>query len=175
MSAADRMQGIRQSLAAFWGERNRREQNMLTVAIAVVVLGLVYALFIDPAASGRLDLQKKLPALRQQAAEVQALARQASALGGKAATLASAPALSSEGIGASLARKGLTPQSLTVTGELVRVQWSGASFAGIVDWLDEMQRSMRLSVVEANVETSAQPDTVNATFTLRQQRGEQAQ
>ena len=75
---------LKQALANFWSERNKREQNMLVVAIAVVVLGLLYLLLIDPALSGRANLEKQLPALRQQAAEVQALSKEASSLGSKA-------------------------------------------------------------------------------------------
>jgi general secretion pathway protein M len=62
-----------------------------------------------------------------------------------------------------------------VTGEIVKVQLSSASFAGTIDWLNEMQRTARLSVVDATIDSQAQPDTVNATLTLRLQRSGQAQ
>lgn len=168
------MNGLKQFLSTFWSERNQRERNMLMAASAVIVLGLLYALLIDPALSGRKDLESRLPTLRQQTAEVQTLAKQAAALGGQASP-APAPPMTRESIESSLVRKGLKPQNLTLTGELAKVQLNAASFAALIDWLTEMQRTARLSVVDANVEAQAQTDTVNATLTLRQQRSESAQ
>ncbi|RZI43830.1 type II secretion system protein M [Herbaspirillum sp. HC18] len=164
------MSGLKQSLSTFWNERNKRERNMLAAAIAVVVLGLIYALLIDPALSGRADMEKKLPSLRQQAAEVQALSKEASAQAGKA--MPAPPPMTRESIEASLARKGLKAQSVTVSGELAKVQMNGVPFSATTDWLGEVQKSARLTVVEAVVEGQSQPDTVNANLTLRQQRGD---
>ncbi|MEN3363657.1 MAG: ral secretion pathway protein [Burkholderiales bacterium] len=176
MKTRGNMNGLKQSVATFWGERNQRERNMISVAMIVVLVGLFYMLLIDPAMSGRASLQKNLPVLRQQAAEVQAMAKEASALAGKSAGGAAAPAaITRESLEASLTRKGLKAQSVTVTGEIAKVQLASASFAGTVDWLDEMQRTAYLSVVDANIDAQPQPDTVNATITLRQQRSGQTQ
>lgn len=158
---------LKQSLAAFWSERNKREQNLLAVAGAVIVLGLLYVLLIDPALSGRTMLEKQLPALRQQAAEVRSLAKEASALGSKAGT-APAP-MTRESIEASLTRKGLKPQAVSLTGDLAKVQLNGVPFADTVQWLEELQRTARVSVADANISAQEPAGTVNATLTLRQQ------
>lgn len=168
------MNGLKQSLTAFWAERNQRERNMLMAAVTVVVLGLLYTLLIDPAVSGRKDLERRLPVLRQQAAEVQALSKEASAGGPKTAVPAPPP-MTRESLEASLTHQGLKAQNLAVTGEIAKLQLNGASFSGMVSWLADIQRNARISVVDANVEAQAQADTVNATLTLRQQRGETAQ
>jgi general secretion pathway protein M len=168
-----RMAGVKQSATAFWNQRNKRERTMLSVAFAVIALGLFYFLLIDPALSGRQDLEKKLPALRQQAAEVQAMARQAGTQTSRAAR--PVPALTRESLETSLSGKGLKAQNVGVTGELAKVQLNGVSFAGVIDWLADVQRSARLSVVDANIEAQGKPDSVNAALTLRQQRSEQAQ
>jgi general secretion pathway protein M len=170
MNAATRMNGMKQTLSTFWSERNRREQNMLSGAAVVILIGLVYTLLVDPALSGRTELQKQLPALRQQAAEAQLLARQATATTAKAVT--SAPPMTRESLDAALARKGLKAQNIAVTGELAKLQFNGISFSALVDWLNEMQHNARLSVLDVNVEAQAQADTVNASLTLRQQRSE---
>ncbi|MGB8409589.1 MAG: type II secretion system protein GspM, partial [Gallionella sp.] len=60
------------------------------------------------------------------------------------------------------------PQSVMLTGDFAKVQLSGASFAGILNWLDEMQKTALVSVVDASIVAQAQPDIVNATITLRQ-------
>lgn len=161
---------MKQSLAAFWNERNKREQNMLAIAMAVIVLGLLYVLLIDPALSGRAGLQKQLPALRQQAAEAQSLSKQAASFGSK--TTAPPAPVTRESIEASLIRKGLKPQSVTLTGDQARVQLNGVSFPDTIQWLDEMNKSARVSVVEASINAQEQAGMVNATLTLRQQGSE---
>lgn len=169
------IQGIRQSALGFWSARNARERSLLALAGAVVLVGLIYLLLIDPALSARDDLRQRLPVLRQQAAELQALTREASSAGTRAA--APAPAVTRESLEASLARRALKAQEINVGGELVRLRFEAASFAALVEWLSEAHRSMRLAVAEAAVETKAeagnQADTVSATLTLRQERGPQ--
>lgn len=156
----------RQSFSEFWAVRDARERAMLAVAVLVVTVGLAYALLIDPALSGRDQLNKNLPVLRQQVAQMQALSKEAAALSGKSAS--PLIAMSKENIEAALARNGLKPQSVMLTGDFAKVQLSAVSFAGTLNWLDDMQKTALLSVVDANIVVLAQPDMVNATFTLRQ-------
>jgi general secretion pathway protein M len=156
----------RQSFSAFWTVRDARERAMLAVAALVVTFGLAYALLIDPALAGRNQLNKNLPLLRQQVAQMQALSRESAALSGK--TAAPSLAMSKENIEAALARNGLKPQSVMLTGDFAKVQLSTVSFAGTLNWLDDMQKTALLTVVDANIVALAQPDMVNATLTLRQ-------
>lgn len=146
--------------------RDARERAMLAVAAVAAALGLFYALLIDPALTGRNQLNKSLPELRQQVAQLQALSKEAAALSGKAASPVTA--ISEESIKTTLAGKGLKPQSVTLSGDLAKVQLASVSFAGTLAWLDDMQKTARLSVVDANIVALAQPDMVNATLTLRQ-------
>lgn len=167
------MNELKQTLSTFWNERDQRERNMLIAAIVVIMAALYYMLFIDPALTGRRDLDKQLPVLRQQAAEMRAMSKDVAALSAK--TTAPVPALTRESLEASLVGKGLKSQNLSLTGDLAKVQLNSVSFAAMVDWLDEMQRSARVSVLDAKVDALPQADTVNATLTLRQQRSEQTQ
>jgi general secretion pathway protein M len=151
---------------AFWHDRQPRERNALAIGAGVLVIALVYALLIAPAIEGRRQLQAALPQLRQQVAEMQALSQQAARLAG---TTAAAPApATKESIDSSLRDKGLKAQAVTVDGELVRVQLSAVSFAALLDWLGDAQRTARLAVLDASITAQAAPDTVNATLTLRQ-------
>ena len=158
------------SFSEFWAARDPRERTMLTAAAAVIVLALLYTLLIDPALSGRKQLNKDLPALRQQVAQLQALAKEAAALSGKSAP--TPPAITRENIDAALARKGLKPQSVMLSGDLVQVKLASVSFAGTLGWLDDMQTTAQLSVVDANIAALDKPDLVDATLTLRQSRNE---
>lgn len=158
----------KQSLSAFWAARDQRERTMLAVAAAVVLLGLIYALLFDPALSGRERLNKNLPLLRQQVAQLQALAKEVASL--TATSAAPVTAISKESIEAALARKGLKPQSVVLSGDVVKVQLAASSFSDTLNWLVEMQKTARLSVSEANIVALAQPDRIDATLTLRQPR-----
>lgn len=159
-----------QSLAEFWAARGARERAMLAIAAAVAAFGAIYALLIDPALTGRSQLGKSLPVLRQQAAQMQALSKEAAALSGKAAPQAAA--ISMESIEAALARHGLKPKSVALTGDIARVQLAAASFSGTLNWLDDMQKTALLSVADANIVALAQPGMIDATLTLRQRGNE---
>jgi len=170
MSLSNTLNRSVQSWSEFWNARNARERMLLASAAVVMVLGLFYALLIGPALSGRNQLNKSLPLQRQQVAQLQAMAREAAGLSANAAP--AVPPMSKESIDAALARKGLKAQTVALTGDVARVQLSAVSFAGVIDWLDDMQKTALLSVVEANIVALAQPDMVNATLTLRQQKSE---
>jgi len=159
-----------QSLAEFWAVRDARERAMLTAAAVVVLFGLIYALLIAPALNGREQMNKDLPLLRQQVAHMQALSKEAAALSGK--PVPKVAVISKEYIEAALARNGLKPQNVILTGDYTKVQLAAVSFAGTLAWLDDMQRSALLSVVDAKIVALPQADTVDATLTMRQARNE---
>jgi general secretion pathway protein M len=159
-------QRLRARAETFWQERTEQERKLLRIGGIVVGLGLFYALLVDPALSGRDRLRKELPELHQQAAELQAMAREAQALQGQN-NIAPAP-MTRDSLNAGLAARGLNPQSLTITGEYVKAQFNGAQFAGVVAWLDAVRTESRISVVDASFTAQDTPGVVNATVTLRQ-------
>lgn len=171
MSLAATLNRSTQSFSEFWSARNPREQAMLAAAAAVALLALIYMLLISPAQSGREQLAKSLPALRQQAAQLQALAKEASGLSSDTPAPEVQP-VSKESVEAALARKGIKAQSVAVTGEIVRLQLPSVSFSGLIGWLDEMQKNALLSVEEATIVALPQPDMVNATLMLHQRKPE---
>ena len=160
------MQDYRGRMAAFWLARTEQERKFLGVGGAVLALGLFYGLLIDPALSGRAKLAAELPLLRQQAAEVQALAREASALRGQS-TVAPTP-MTREALGASLDARSLPPQSLSITGDYAKVQFNNVPFASLVAWLDALRGESRIVVQDANISAQDVAGMVNATLTLRQ-------
>lgn len=166
-------QQLRDSLQDFWSGRDARERRMLAIGAAAVALALIYLVGIAPAASGASRLQRDLPQLRQQAAALQAMSRETQSLA--AGTPQQAALSTQESIEAALSRKGIKAQSVVVTADLVRIQLNNASFAGVLDWLDELQKVARLSVVETNFSAQAQTDIVNATLSLRQPKLDERQ
>lgn len=154
---------------AFWAERSEQERKFLTVGGIVLAVGLVYGLLIDPALTGREKLRKDLPQLRQQAAELQALAGEAAQLAAQPPLQAPAP-MTRETLNASLSSRGLNPSNVVMTGEYAKLEFKGASFAGVVTWLDTIRRENRIAVQDAAFTATSTAGQVDASMTLRQER-----
>lgn len=152
--------------ALFWQARSEQEQRMLSICAAVVGLALVYSVLIAPAVTGRVKLQQDLPELRRQAAELQALAQQAVDLKGQ--NSAPPAPMSHDSLVASLATQGLTAQSVSMTGEYAKLQFSGVSFPNLMTWLAAQRNDNRIAVLEASITAQNAAGVVDATLTLRQ-------
>ncbi|NVM76051.1 general secretion pathway protein M [Duganella sp. SG902] len=166
MSKPNPIQELRARADAFWQVRTEQERKLLRIGGIVVGLALFYGLLIDPALSGRAALHKSLPELHQQAAEMQNMAREAQALQGQN-DIAPTP-MTRDNLNAGLAARGLNPQSLNVTGEYAKLQFTGAQYPGIVAWLDAIRVESRITVVDASFTAQDAPGVVNASLTLRQ-------
>lgn len=160
-----------QAVQAFWSERTQQERKLLCVGAVVAGLALVYAVFFAPAWTGRIALQKSLPELRQNAAQLQSLAREAGELA-RQAPVQVAP-MGRDSLDASLKARGLAPQSLSLTGEYARVQLNGVPFASVMLWLDGLRREGRVAVQEAKITAQVQGKAglVDASLTLHQSAG----
>lgn len=170
MSSVANFHRLRDTAATFWSDRSVRERKQLLLMGAVIVLALLYLLLVAPALSGRAQLRKSLPELRQKSADMQQLVREAAML---SATVAPPPiVLSKENVDTALNAHGLKAQSIVVTEDVVRVQLNAASFAALTDWLGDVQKTARLSVIDAGIVALPAVDSVNATLTLRQQKSE---
>ena len=169
MSAASSIGQVRERLAVYWLARTEQERKFLLAGAAAVALALVYALFIGPALGGRAALEKELPQLRQQDAQLRAMALEAGELGRQPA-LQVAP-MTRESLAASLAALSITPQSLSMTGEYARLQLTGVSFANLVGWMDAQRRENRISVQDATISAQTTAGQVDATLTLHQDAG----
>jgi len=160
-------QDLRARIDAFWQVRTEQERKLLRIGGAVLGLGLFYGVLVGPALDGRAELHKSLPQLHQQAAEMQSMAREAQALKGQN-TIAPTP-MTRDALNTSLAARGLNPQSLNITGEYAKLQFTGAQYAGVVAWLDAVRTESRINVVDASFTAQDAPGVVNAALTLRQE------
>ena len=171
MSIATNIAQYRERANTLWLARTEQERRFLAIGGGVVLLALLYLLLVDPAVEGRAQLRRQLPQLRQQAAELQAMAQEAS-------NLARAPAaqvapLTRETVSTSLTGRGLNPQSLSITGEYIKLQLNNVPFAGLAAWLDEQRRGNRVQVQDATVTALPTAGQVDASLTLRQNTGAQ--
>ena len=169
MSTASSVAQLRERIAVLWRARTEQERKILAAGAAVAVCALVFALFVGPALGGRAQLEKDLPQLRQQAAQLRAMALEAGELAGQ--PVAQVTPMTRESLSASLVALGLNPQSLTMTGEYARLQLAGVSFAGLVGWLDAQRRENRIALQDGAFTALANAGQVDATLTLRQDAG----
>lgn len=169
MSLATTIAQYRERANALWLARTEQERRFLTVGGAVVLLAVLYLLLVDPAVEGRAMLRRQLPQLRQQAAELQAMAQEAGALARAPAT--QIPPITREAVDTSLNSRGLKPQSLAMTGEYIKLQLNNVPFAGLATWLDEQRRANRVLVQDATVTALPTAGQVDASLTLRQNTG----
>lgn len=170
MKAAASFVALRERALAYWLARTDQERKFLGVGAAVILVALVYAVLLAPALEGRATLQRSLPELRQQAAQLQTMAAEAS-------TLATSPApppapMTQEALNASMAQRSLKPGSLSITGEYAKLQFNDVSFANLVAWLDAQRRENRITVQDAAFTALAVEGQVDASLTLRQNLGE---
>lgn len=169
MSAASNIAQAKERLAVLWLARTEQERKFLAVGAAVAALALVYALFIGPALAGRAQLTKDLPQLRQQAAQLRAMALEAAELAGQ--PVLQVTPMTRESLSASLAARSINPQSLAMTGEYARLQLTGVSFANLVSWLDAQRREHRIALQDAAFTAQSPAGQVDATLTLHQDTG----
>jgi general secretion pathway protein M len=161
---------IVEQAGAAWRARTEQEQRFLSVGAFVVLLALAYSVLVAPAINGRVALNKSLPSLRQEAAQLQALAAEASLLGHQPPAML--VPMTKETLSASLAARSMVPASLVVTGEFAKLQFKDASFASLVTWLDAQRREGRIGVQDAAITPVGDAGLVDATLTLRQNNGE---
>lgn len=169
MSTANSLSKFKSQMAVGWLARTEQERKFLTIGAGVVLGTLVYLLFISPAVTGRAQLEKSLPQLRQDATQLRTMALEASELA-RQPPAQGAP-MARETLVASLTAMGMTPQSVTMTGEFAKVQLSGVPFSSLVNWLDSQRREGRINVQDATIGAAGDNGKVDATLTLRQEPG----
>lgn len=166
MSIAGQISGLRERATAYWIARTEQERKFLMVGGLVALLALFYLVLLEPAIEGREQLRRSLPELRQQAAQLEALAGEARAVASEPAP-AIAP-VTQAALAASMSARGLNPASLSVSGEYTKVQLNNVSFANLMAWLDAQRRESRLMVQDAQFSAQTALGQVDATLTLRQ-------
>lgn len=166
---SEALDGVRQSWDGFIGARSAQERKMLGLGGAAVVLALLYGVGLEPALEGRAKVAKALPELRQQQAQMQALAQEAQAYAARPPS--NGAPMGKETLETSMSQRSLTGQ-VQMLGEQARVQLNSVPFSAVVNWLDELQKTGRISVVEASVASMPTPGVVSATLTLRQSKAE---
>ncbi|GAB3448205.1 type II secretion system protein GspM [Massilia solisilvae] len=166
MNVAATLGQARARALAYWMARTEQERRTLSIGAGVLLLALAYLVLIAPAWEGRAELRRTLPQLRQQAAQLLALADEARSLAAQPAPQV-AP-MTREALLASLTARGINPASLTLTGEYAKAQLNNVSFANLMAWLDAQRRESRVQLQDGAITALPVAGQVDATLTLRQ-------
>jgi general secretion pathway protein M len=166
MTATETIVQVRARALAYWMARTEQERRTLSIGAGVLLLALGYLILIAPALEGRAQLRAQLPQLRQQAAQMHALADEARSLAAQPAP--QVPPMTRESLQQSLSARGINPSSLAMTGEYAKLQVNNVSFANLMSWLDAQRRENRIQAQDASFTSLPVAGQVDASLTLRQ-------
>ena len=171
MSVVSAIAQLREQVTLYWLARTEQERKYLTVGGATIAGALAYMLFIAPPLEGRARMNAQLPAMRVEAARMQALALEAGELPRQPVQVTP---MTRETLSASLTARSLAPTSLVMSGEFAKLQLNGVSFAALYSWIDAQRRENRIEVQEIGVTAGSPAGQVDAAVTLHQITAEAA-
>jgi general secretion pathway protein M len=150
------------SARAWWQGLARRERRMVACATALLAVALLYMIGIEPAWRARARLERDIPQLQEQLAELEALQDEARLLRQKGvASVASGGSLQAS-LERSLARAGVAAK-LSPNGERsVAVNATSVPAQSWFAWLEEFCREGRVRVVRARVTRAGAAGVVDA-------------
>ena len=148
-------------IKARWHDTSPREQRMLTGALALVALALLWWVGIAPALASLRAAEQQRPVLEAQLQHMQRLQAQAQTLQAQPPV---APADARRLLEASVKPLGATAQ-VSVAGDRATVTFKGASADALAQWLAQVRLTARAVPGEARLTRSA-PGTWDGTLVL---------
>lgn len=156
-----------------WAALAPRERRMVLGAGIVVVIAIVWLGLFEPAWNGRQALQRELPVLRAQAAQMAGLAAVAQQAQAQASAVPPPEtiradiesSLKAAGFGASIGQ-------FEANDERVSLKLQSVSNAAWLAWLDEASRTTRVRVVDASMARESKPGYVTVRVVLEFPRRE---
>lgn len=153
-------------MRAWWQGLSRRERAMSAVGAALAAAALLYLLAIEPAWKARVRLGVELPKLRAQAAEVDALAQEASRLKGAGVGVQSAGAARTA-LEQSAARGNLGGIRVAVLDERrLTASAKGVPAWQWLAWLEQTARESRLRIAQVKISRTPTRAVVDGEATL---------
>ena len=154
------------ALRAWWLGLGRRERVMTAAAAAFTLLALLYLAAVEPAWKARARLGADLPRLREQAAEVESLAREAKVLKSRGIAAESAGAAKGA-LEQSLARANFGAVRVALLDERrLAVSAKGVPVTQWLAWAEGAARESRLRIAAAQIARTAAHGVVDAEITL---------
>ncbi|HEU4621720.1 MAG TPA: type II secretion system protein GspM [Burkholderiaceae bacterium] len=144
-----------------WHAMETRERRLVAIALAVVAGAIVYLVAIEPALNGRAKLQRELPKLRSEAAELAGIASVASQR-----PVSRRPANETELRRAIEAALGPLASKATVTtsGTSVVVKFERLAYPAVASWASRIVRETGARIESAKVTPSSEPERADVEF-----------
>ncbi|MCU0949833.1 MAG: type II secretion system protein M [Burkholderiaceae bacterium] len=155
-------------LAAFWNERAPRERAVLALLGLIVLLAVAYLALVEPAVTGIQRLERGLPQVRTQAAQLDALLADVKAVKARpqVATVSSAEARGA--LDKSLAAAGLKAARIVPLsdGDL-QLTFANVPYAAWSVWLAGLERELGARAIGVVANANGTPGNVDVELALR--------
>jgi general secretion pathway protein M len=153
----------------FWASLGARERRLVLAMATVVGLAFLYLLAFEPAWKGRQKVEQALPALRQEVAQVDALAAEIKRTSALVLTSSAVRGLRDE-VQRSLDRAGLKAAVVTGTDEAVEVKLAGVGFQEVLNWQQAVQKDLRVRTVRISVARDTKAGAVSVQASIEPPR-----
>ena len=158
---------LNQTLTQFWGERSQREKMLLGWGGAVLAVAIAYSVLWSPAQEGRARIQRELPNMRRELAQMTAQANEAKSLTAAAQGVAPTGLALKDALTASLSDHGMQGAQVQIVGNGVQIQMKNVSFPAWTQWLDDARRQFKVQVGEAHATALKDDGQVDLTAVMQ--------
>lgn len=155
-------------LLQFWNERNARERMILGAGGAVLLLALAYLLLLEPARAGIARLERGLPALRTQVAQLDSLLAEVKTLKARPQAATVSPTEARSALEKSLSAAGLKAARIVplADGDL-QLTFADVPYAGWAVWLAGAERELGARAISVTANSNGTPGRVDVELALR--------
>lgn len=155
----------------FWEQRQPRERAWLAGAAGLLAAALVYLALIEPAFAAIARLQRSLPNLRAQSAELQSLLAESRALRSRPAVAASGAQQMQPAVEQSLSGAGLKAARIVpLSGGALQLTFSDVPYAAWSGWLARAERELGMHAVAVTARATQAPGNADIELSLRSGR-----
>jgi general secretion pathway protein M len=158
---------IKAALTDWFESRPPREQKLLIVGGALLLVLIVYNVLWTPAYDGRERIAASLPDLEAQVAEVRQQVDEVRGLKAAAALQPPAGAALRDALAGSLAQAGIAAPQISSIGDGVQIEAKNVPFGAWMSWLDQVRRDDHVRVVDAHASAEAQAGHATVSVTLQ--------
>ncbi|HYB49774.1 MAG TPA: type II secretion system protein GspM [Burkholderiaceae bacterium] len=160
------------TLIRFWSERGPRERRILLLGAAFLAALMAYLLFIEPAASGIVRLQRLLPQTRAQAGRLETLVAEAKSLRAMAPAATPDAADARSAIDKSLREAGLkSTHSTVLPGGELHLSFLNVAYGPWTTWLFTAEHTLGVHALAVRVKANETPGNADIELSLRLPRG----
>lgn len=157
-----------EALRDFWSQRAPRERMILGAAIVVLLGAAVFLLLIEPAAVGIPRLERRLPAMRTQAEQLDRLLAEVAGLKARPQSAVLPPDEARAALERSLQAAGLKASRIVPAGGGdLQLAFAGVSYAAWSTWLAGAERELGAKAGVVTARSTGTPGMADVEMTLR--------